>query len=429
MRLRDNVLLQYTVATLVVILLFSAVLGQSLIKLTSDLQIKQHLDLYPQISKQLLSHHPDAVSVLANNQYQQGASALQGLVDDLLQFENIFRVKLWGQQATVLWSDDPTIIGKQFPNNDEFFDAWQGNVGYSVSTPENEEQQSESDHKLMLEVYSPIVYQGQVVGVLEIYEATDFLFAEISRSMQLVWWAVGSFGLLVYVALFIIFYQAHMRQQRLIQDLNKTQDLTILALASVTETRDKETGRHILRTGRYMALLANDLRHHPRFKHSLSRQAIETLVKSCPLHDIGKVGVPDHILLKPGALTPEEFEEIMRHPEYGRDALTVAERERGANAFLEVAKEIAYSHHEKWDGSGYPLGLRGDGIPLSGRLMALADVYDALISERVYKPAFPHQQAVQIIEEGRGQHFDPDIVDAFMRLEKQFEQIAIELAD
>jgi putative two-component system response regulator len=154
------------------------------------------------------------------------------------------------------------------------------------------------------------------------------------------------------------------------------------------------------------------------------------LFKSAPLHDIGKVGIPDCILLKPGRLTPEEFEIMKTHAALGRDAIEHAERTLGTDVeFLTVAKEIAYSHQEKWDGSGYPEGLSGEAIPISARLMAVADVYDALISRRVYKESMPHEAATAIIAEGRGRHFDPDMVDAFLEIQDEFRAIAARYAD
>ncbi|MDD3484389.1 two-component system response regulator, partial [Azovibrio restrictus] len=175
------------------------------------------------------------------------------------------------------------------------------------------------------------------------------------------------------------------------RELQAIQDVTILAMASLAETRDNETGNHIRRTQHYVRALATHLQHHPRFAATLSGAYIDTLFKSAPLHDIGKVGIPDRILLKPGRFTPDEFEIMKTHTTLGRDAIAHAEKQLGMEVdFLACAKEIALSHQEKWDGSGYPQGLAGEDIPLSARLMALADVYDALISRRVYKPAMPH---------------------------------------
>ncbi|MDD0816836.1 two-component system response regulator [Curvibacter sp. HBC28] len=213
-------------------------------------------------------------------------------------------------------------------------------------------------------------------------------------------------------------------------EVQAIQDVTIMVMASLAETRDNDTGNHIRRTQLYVKALAVRLRHHPRFESVLTERNIELLYKSAPLHDIGKVGIPDSILLKPGKLTVEEFEVMKRHPAIGRDAIEDAERRLGIKVkFLTFSKEIAYSHQEKWDGTGYPEGLAGDAIPLSARLMAVADVYDALISKRVYKPAFTHDQACQIVVQGRGQHFDPDIVDAFIEIADDFRAIAIRYAD
>jgi putative two-component system response regulator len=208
------------------------------------------------------------------------------------------------------------------------------------------------------------------------------------------------------------------------------QDVTIRAMASLAETRDTDTGNHIRRTQEYVRLLAEKLQKHPRFAYFLSDDNIMLLYKSAPLHDIGKVGIPDRILLKPGKLTPEEMEIMKTHTTLGRDAIAAAEAELGvAVSFLGFAKEIAYSHQEKWDGSGYPEGLAGDAIPISARLMAVADVYDALISRRVYKPAMSHEKAVTIIAQGRGSHFDPDITDAFLSLAEEFHAVATRFID
>ena len=209
------------------------------------------------------------------------------------------------------------------------------------------------------------------------------------------------------------------------REISAIQDVTILAMASLAETRDNETGNHIRRTQHYVKALAEALRQQPKFAAELDDHTITMLFKSAPLHDIGKVGIPDRILLKPGRYEPEEFAIMQRHPLLGLQAIEHAEQSLGTSVdFLRVAKEIAYGHHEKWDGSGYPQGLVGEAIPLSARLMALADVYDALISRRVYKEGMPHQQAAGIIGQGRGSHFDPDVVDAFFQIEQTFVAIA-----
>lgn len=213
-------------------------------------------------------------------------------------------------------------------------------------------------------------------------------------------------------------------------ELVLTQDATIYSLASLAETRDPETGGHIRRTQHFLKALAEKLALRAEYRSKLDPHTIELLFKSAPLHDIGKVGVPDEVLLKPGPLTTEEFSIMKLHTGFGRDALAQAVRALGGSTtFLDIAMEIVYSHHEKWDGTGYPLGLKGEAIPLSGRLMAVADVYDALTTKRVYKPAFSHEKAVEIILDGRGKHFDPILVDIFLNIQDEFREIAGRFAD
>ncbi len=203
------------------------------------------------------------------------------------------------------------------------------------------------------------------------------------------------------------------------------QEVTILALTSLAEARDNETGNHIRRTQHYVKALADHLKDHPRFAEQLDEATRKLLFQSAPLHDIGKIGIPDYILLKPGRLTPEEYEVMKTHTTIGRDALQRAEDQLGMNLpFLRLAKEMAHAHQERWNGSGYPEGRAGDDIPLSARLMAVADVYDALISPRVYKKGMSHEEAAAFIAGRRGVDFDPDIVDAFVELQAEFQAIA-----
>lgn len=205
------------------------------------------------------------------------------------------------------------------------------------------------------------------------------------------------------------------------KEILSIQDITILTLASLAETRDIDTGNHLKRTQRYIKTLALALREHPKYRDYLSQEEIETLFRSAPLHDIGKVGIADKILLKPSGLSDMEFEIMKTHTTFGKEAIERAEEEAGVEAdFLKTAKEIAYCHHENYDGSGYPLGLSGDEIPISARLMALADVYDALTSRRVYKESMSHDKARSIILEERGLKFDPDVVDAFLQVQEEF---------
>lgn len=197
-----------------------------------------------------------------------------------------------------------------------------------------------------------------------------------------------------------------------------SQRLMVQTLLSLTGIRDAETGRHSRRTQRYTRVLAECLATHPAFRAYLTAERIELLASLAPLHDIGKVGVPDRVLNKPGNLTPEELAEMRRHPEYGRDVILKAEHEAGVHddVTLAIAKDIVYTHHEKWDGTGYPRGLRGTEIPIPGRVMALVDVYDAILTRRLYQSPMPYDDAVAFIVKGSGTHFDPDVVDAFVEV-------------
>ncbi len=208
------------------------------------------------------------------------------------------------------------------------------------------------------------------------------------------------------------------------RELEQTQEFIIHALATLAEWRDPETGEHIRRTRSYVRLLAEELQKEEEFASQLPDDVIQILCLVTPLHDIGKVCIPDAILLKPGALTTEEFDVMKQHTVCAKNVLNSAGEEIGNHVFLRAAGELVYSHHERWDGGGYPEGLSGDSIPLVARIMSVADVYDALTSRRVYKPAFTHEESAKLIREGRGTQFDPRIVDAFMRREADFAEIS-----
>lgn len=209
----------------------------------------------------------------------------------------------------------------------------------------------------------------------------------------------------------------------------ESRNVIIFALAKLAESRDPETGAHLERIREYCRLLADDLSKQPKYAEIVDADYVRTIYLTSPLHDIGKVGVPDHVLLKPGKLTPEEFDIMKQHTLIGYYTLDAALREQPEAAYLRFARDIAGSHHEKWDGSGYPYGLAGEDIPLSGRIVAVADVYDALTTARVYKEAFSHEKARAIIRDGSGKHFDPDLVEAFFRHEEEIIDINQRLND
>lgn len=214
-----------------------------------------------------------------------------------------------------------------------------------------------------------------------------------------------------------------------VKKLTKAQVATIFALSKLAESRDPETGEHLDRMREYTILLAKELSKNDKYKKQINEPFIENLYIASPLHDIGKVGIPDSILLKPGKLDKEEFEIIKTHTMIGAKTIKEVKKSYPDNLFLEMGELIAIGHHEKWNGKGYPRGLKGESIPLVCQILALGDVYDALTSSRCYKEAFSHQKSREIILEGRSEHFAPDVVDAFLECESKFIEIRETIKD
>ncbi|CAG36749.1 HD-GYP domain-containing protein [Desulfotalea psychrophila] len=261
------------------------------------------------------------------------------------------------------------------------------------------------------------VFNIHVVGIL--FTAVVFFFGAIFVFI----------GILLQAYMLVSIKKRHEKIISKNIQLTQVENVTIFALAYEAEMRDEETGKHLERTSQYVKALAEELSRSPRYNSQLTHAYIENLVTVAPVHDIGKVGIPDHILRKPGKLTDEEFKIIKKHCELGAEILRAAEEKLEFESFFTIAIEIVMSHHERWDGGGYPQGLLGEEIPLSARIMSLADVYDALRSKRCYKEAISHEESCRILKAERGKQFAPDIIDAFMRVEKKFSQISNTMAD
>lgn len=223
--------------------------------------------------------------------------------------------------------------------------------------------------------------------------------------------------------------QSDQHTARTTQELIRTRDAVIFGLAKLAESRDQDTGHHLERIALYSTRLATALRRHPRYSEAVTPSFVRLIGISSALHDIGKVGIEDAILQKPGRLTEDERFRMQLHSEVGGECIHQIERRLGSSNFLEMAREIALSHHERWDGLGYPSGLAGEAIPLAARIVAIADVYDALASPRVYKPAYPHEKCVEIISQEAGRQFDPDLVEVFLSIEQQFREISARFHD
>jgi len=221
-------------------------------------------------------------------------------------------------------------------------------------------------------------------------------------------------------------YNKHLQEMVAVKTKSvlELQSAILKTMAELVECRDDITGGHIERTTYYLSALLDAMQIYDLFKDRISEWDLKLVLQSAQLHDVGKISIKDGVLQKPGKLTPEEFEEIKKHTVFGEKIIEKIKQNTTERIFLEHAGIFAATHHEKWNGSGYPRGLKGEEIPFQGRLMAIADVYDALVSERPYKKPYTHEEAVNIIKEGRGSHFDPDLVDLFLKVSDEFNKIA-----
>jgi len=256
-------------------------------------------------------------------------------------------------------------------------------------------------------------------------------------TLAIAWvWTTGLLAIVVYLIVTKVHDELARRHAesesdslRRIQSLVRTRDALIYGLASVAESRDEITGRHVERVAFYAARLATAASQYPRFRHLITPEFVQHIAISAVLHDIGKVGIEDSILFKPGKLSEAEWKRMKGHTTIGGRYLSSIEQRLGTSPTIRMAREIAVHHHEHWDGTGYPDGLAGDDIPLSARIVAIADVYEALTSVREYKPPFPHEKCLEIVRSERGGQFDPDLVDAFVKIERTFRQIACEYGE
>ncbi len=426
---RLNILVQFTLITLLVTIALTVGLSYTLEKQIRTELTRSHVEVYPAVVNALISDLPEIYHFLQSPPGSAPGTAVRRFLRDLVNLGKIHRVKIWSRQGTVLWSDVASLIGQSFPDNHHFREALEGTTSFELALPKKTEHLYESSRHNLLEIYIPVVRDGTVVGVIELYESDRDIFADINDSIRQMRLTIAASGALLYLILFFIYLTAHQRHERAMRALSQAHDATIHSLAYQAELRDIETGLHLERTTRYLRILADELRRRKKHLDILTGPYINDLVKSSPLHDIGKSGVSDTILYKPHKLTDVEFSEMKKHCEYGAQIIQKAREKLPEGEFLQIAREITLYHHERWDGNGYPHGLKGEAIPLSARIMALADVYDALRSVRYYKDELPHDTCVAMIREGAGTQFDPDVVEAFLRREKTFRKISEQLAD
>lgn len=433
MPFKDNIVFQYTLISLIVIIVASSILALVISKQTKEQLIQIHTSYLPKVIKKSISERQQIVDFFEKNRPASQAHppprALNTFVNNLLTYDSIYEIKLWGKSGCVLWAYDKQVIGQCFPDNPEYVRAISGKPTYLMTKPEKKEQESLATKAKMLEIYSPIRSNGQIIGVVEIYQKADRLFKDIKEQVQNIWLIMIIGGLSLYLLFLTIFISSQKKIRESKDKLISIREGVLYALAYQAGLRDFETGRHLDRTAQFVSTIARELKKDPDLKNYINEQYIQDIFHAAPLHDIGKVGIPDSILLKEGPLSCEEWDIMKKHCAYGTEVLQKASERLPFQSFLDISINLAVSHHEWWDGSGYPAGLTGDAIPLSGRIMAVADVYDALRSKRPYKEPFDHEKAVSIIKENRGTQFDPKVADAFLQVEEKFLKIANEFAD
>ncbi|HCM25085.1 MAG TPA: hypothetical protein DIC34_00810 [Treponema sp.] len=269
---------------------------------------------------------------------------------------------------------------------------------------------------------------GRMKGVISLRESDSALAGDLDEAARTIALLVAIAGCAIYAALFLLYYRSYRRQRTAAERLRQSQESIIFAMSSLSGLRDQETGGHLERCKGYVRILATRLQSERQFRSYINNEYIRSLASIAPLHDIGKVGIDDAILRKPGKLTDEEYEAMKKHSELGAGILDAARERLSFPSQLELAVELTRHHHERWDGKGYPDGLAGEAIPLSARIMAIADVYDALRSERYYKKAMPHAEAIKVMKESAGSQFDPGIVSVFLANHSEFEAIFMDAA-
>ncbi len=418
-----SIIVQYSLFTLILVIISTAILVDSVSRLFEDYVITSHISLYPELIEILGKTDAQMAVFLAEKPTINSKENGDGIFKPLLHLGQIFRIKIWNPQAMVLWSDEQKLIGTQSLSNAAFLAALKGKPTYEIKAPDTLENVYESDQGILLEIYSPIIINGEVRGVIEFYESTASLQNALKKGRFAIMSITILFGSSLYLLQLSVFYISHKKQKQLSKNITQARDATVFALASLAENRDADTGAHLERTSAYILLLATASSELFPQDYHFDKREIEEIVQAAPLHDIGKVGIPDAILLKPGPLSAEEFKIMKTHSEIGANTLEIAQQRANFPTYLKTAITIARFHHERWDGTGYPKGLKANEIPLEARLMAIVDVYDALRSKRPYKDYLSHQKACEIICQGEGSHFDPKLVAVFRVQHQKMDEI------
>ena len=411
LKITGNILIYYTAIILVMVIVISSFMGIVISRYQVNHLLASHIEFYPELINVLIDKNPLILQTFSDK---------KSAIDRIMKIKGVSNAAIINTNGEIVAQSDLNLTLNGIISNEQFIKALSGNTGYEYFVKDNE-------HSLML--YIPVKSGNNINGIVYLSEGGGHLSSIIHGSRFTVFLIVSLGGLLLYTLLFYIFYHSYRKQKKINEHLLQTQDVTIFALGYQAELRDLETGKHIERTSAYVKIIANELKTHSEYKSYITDDYISDLIRSAPLHDIGKVAIPDSILLKPEKLTEQEFLIMQSHAVHGSDILEKAEERLSFPSFFKIAIQMSKNHHEKWNGTGYPSKLKGEAIPLSARIMSLADVYDALSTARPYKAAFSHEKCVSIIKEERGQSFDPALVDIFLLKEREFEEISIQMKD
>ncbi|SLM13402.1 putative sensory transduction system regulatory protein (modular protein) [uncultured spirochete] len=398
---KGNILVRYSLLIAAAVAVTTIVTGVILVSVLENHYIRLHASLYAELSSTVRGEKNSSEAFIAI----------------LSRFPHVRSTAIWtASGASVMAPETGPLSGvgplSRTAGKNAMNGALKGKLGIVPAPNEG------------LVILIPILtHEGAVEGIVGLLEDDTELRKDIQFVQLTVAATVMSVGVLLYALLFGIFLKANQEQKKAADRLRKTFDVIVFAMSSLSGLRDQETGGHLERTQAYTEVLLNGLRRSAKFRKTLDKDYIKDIITSAPLHDIGKVGIADSILLKKGKLEPGELESMRQHTVLGGDLLAKAANKLPFPSSLTVAESIARHHHERWDGSGYPDGLAGESIPLAARVVSLADVYDALRSTRPYKKAYSHEDAVRIIREGRGTQFDPDLVDVFANVESRFAEI------
>lgn len=408
-----NVLLQFSIFMFVIVVLVSGFLAVSLSSFVQDHVIRMHGVFYAE------GLAPSFQTAFARGK----AEDFQQLWTELEAAGRLPHVKdlvVWNASGKVMLGSGV----KSFAQNgkDALATALRG-TGHFVHNPGVGLSLFDRFHGDFA-FYLPIKdASARVVGVIGLLESDEDLSEDLGKAARAIALYVTLAGIAIYATLFLLYFSSYRKQRMTTERLRQSQDSIIFAMSSLSSLRDQETGGHLERCSAYVGLLASKLKADKDFRSYIDNDYIRTIASTAPLHDIGKVAIADAILRKPGRLTDEEYQVMKEHSILGADILRAARARLPFHSQLELAIELTQHHHERWDGKGYPDGLAGEAIPLSARIMALADVYDALRSERYYKKAMTHDEAIKLIADGAGSQFDPKIVSVLVANHESFAAI------